>query len=349
MATYVLPSFNLPVNIWRAASPPPAPPAISTVGNLSPGRIMGVPPIGVGMDEPIMGGMWLRLPPGTDVRDAKWGGADDIVEAPAGSGRMYTVAWVDDIGLGFVNEHRFAVLAGKPSWPTPFPGGGGGPPPPPPHAFYTPTTGNSGGLGVNALGLMSGAVAGASDGMLFAICYANITGGAIAVTCDGLAVPGFTNVAVPPSLGITAFLGVTYFSNGVGTHLWQAQMSGANTAYMMMACVNVTNLSLVGLHGPGTNTGLHTPPVSVSMSGGEVTVAGTVVGSAFLELSAANVPNNFAAPFVDFSPPQSMAVLGNFLLMNFGGIAAAPAVPTTATRNAGATFNTWGGVAIGLR
>jgi len=74
----------------------------------------------------------LLLPAETDIRDGSVGGEADIVEAPAGSGRWYSVISVDDMGKGFPNEHRFALLhkifeAMNPllfpgaNWPTPIP------------------------------------------------------------------------------------------------------------------------------------------------------------------------------------------------------------------------------------
>lgn len=74
----------------------------------------------------------LLLPAGTDVRDGSTGGEADIIEVPAGSGRWYSVMSVDDMGKGFPNEHRFALLhkiyerlnpilfLGA-NWPTPIP------------------------------------------------------------------------------------------------------------------------------------------------------------------------------------------------------------------------------------
>lgn len=52
----------------------------------------------------------LLLPALTDVRDGSCMFDTDIVEVPAGSGRWYSVLTVDDIGKGFPNEHRFALL-----------------------------------------------------------------------------------------------------------------------------------------------------------------------------------------------------------------------------------------------
>lgn len=52
----------------------------------------------------------LLLPAGTDVRSFPLNPVSDMVEVPKGTGRWYIVAFVDDIGKGFANEHRCAVL-----------------------------------------------------------------------------------------------------------------------------------------------------------------------------------------------------------------------------------------------
>jgi len=56
--------------------------------------------------------MVLLLPKLTDIWDGSglFGAVADLVECPAGSGRWYGVSNVDDIGKGFANEHRAAVL-----------------------------------------------------------------------------------------------------------------------------------------------------------------------------------------------------------------------------------------------
>jgi hypothetical protein len=64
--------------------------------------------------------MDLLLPPGVDVRGPLSATLADIVEVPAGSGRFYTVTFVDDIGKGFPNEHRCAVIS-QVRVPTPLP------------------------------------------------------------------------------------------------------------------------------------------------------------------------------------------------------------------------------------
>jgi hypothetical protein len=74
--------------------------------------------------------MWLRLPIGTDIRDPKAPAGADTCEVPRHSQRFYTVQWVDDIGFGFTNEHRFAIIQALGTWPTPFPNGQTGPLPP---------------------------------------------------------------------------------------------------------------------------------------------------------------------------------------------------------------------------
>jgi len=125
MPVYVLPTFNLDVNLWHNGNTPPAPPDTITVGNLTPGRrTIGKYATETGGAE-LPANMFLLVPLGTDIRDAKGGTGDDLAEVPAGSGRFYTVRFVDDIGFGFSNEHRFAILSGLGPWPIPFPAGDG--------------------------------------------------------------------------------------------------------------------------------------------------------------------------------------------------------------------------------
>lgn len=68
----------------------------------------------------------ILLPPGTDIRDQYSApiNAPDYVEVPSGSGCFYQVMWVNDIGKGFSNEHRYATLAKTTAaggWPVPIP------------------------------------------------------------------------------------------------------------------------------------------------------------------------------------------------------------------------------------
>lgn len=120
---FVLPTFNLAVNLWHNGNVPPAAPDVITIGNLTPGRrTIGKFASEVGGAE-APANMFLLVPAGTDIRDAKGGTGDDLAEVPAGSGRFYTVRFVDDIGFGFANEHRFGILSGLGPWPIPFPHG----------------------------------------------------------------------------------------------------------------------------------------------------------------------------------------------------------------------------------
>ena len=66
--------------------------------------------------------MNLLLPAGTDVRGPQDVRSFDMCEVPAGSGRWYSVVFVDDIGRGFPNEHRTAGLHAMVGvWVPPYP------------------------------------------------------------------------------------------------------------------------------------------------------------------------------------------------------------------------------------
>lgn len=115
------PTFNLRCFIWRFGNPHTNPPDVISICNLALGRRSGIL-LGAGADlHQEQGGMWLLLPKGTDIRDSKAPAGPDTVEVGAGTGRKYVVAWVDDAGGGFPNEHRFAEIVGVASWPVPFP------------------------------------------------------------------------------------------------------------------------------------------------------------------------------------------------------------------------------------
>lgn len=117
-----LPTFNLDVNIWRNASGPPAAPDVTVKGNLAWGRrVSSNQGIEDPQGEPFM---TLLLPPGTDIRSSRTASGFDWVEAPAGTGRLYKTLGVDDIGKGFSNEHRAAILVATSNfgvWPSPIP------------------------------------------------------------------------------------------------------------------------------------------------------------------------------------------------------------------------------------
>jgi hypothetical protein len=111
-ARYVIPTFNVVVNIWRGTivAGPPVAPALNPLANLSPGILA---PIAPGANLALM---ILRVAALTDIRDPYCtGGVGDYVECPAGSGRWYQVTQVDDVAKSFTNEHRFALLAKCPN------------------------------------------------------------------------------------------------------------------------------------------------------------------------------------------------------------------------------------------
>lgn len=121
---FTLPTFNIDVHIWNPPTVPPAAPSLTVRGNLAWGK--RVFPGLVGTSSYQEHGMTLLLPAGTDVQTAVQNNlnAYSVVEAPAGSGRFYIVVFVDDLGKGFDNEHRGAVLIQTRNygdWPRPMP------------------------------------------------------------------------------------------------------------------------------------------------------------------------------------------------------------------------------------
>lgn len=119
-----LPNFNLTVGVWRAwQSPATDPPALLTSGNLALGRRVSNALTGGQYYDYSAGlAMELLLPKGTDVRSyEKTFVGNDYVEVPFGSGRYYQVTWVDDVGKGFANEYRLALLTAWNAWPVPIP------------------------------------------------------------------------------------------------------------------------------------------------------------------------------------------------------------------------------------
>jgi len=110
---FTLPDFNISVEIYNRTPFPPVTPRLTVMGNLAFSRRTARSTFEWNDNEfGIL--MYLLLPALTDVRDdSSFGGSAasaDIVQAPAGSGRFYLVTSVDDIGKGFPNEHRCALL-----------------------------------------------------------------------------------------------------------------------------------------------------------------------------------------------------------------------------------------------
>lgn len=107
---YRLPNFNLTSGIGPNLQA--YPPRLTSLSNLAWGnRTSQTYTFGITNATTARMLMTLLLPKGTDIRGpANIGGVVDSVECPIGSGRYYFVLGVDDIGKGFPNEHRAAVL-----------------------------------------------------------------------------------------------------------------------------------------------------------------------------------------------------------------------------------------------
>lgn len=116
---YSIPQMPLVVHVWSDGFSPPAPPRV-----ISPAQLRGIghpEAVLVGTPPSTSFAMLLCVPEGTDLRDSTSVSGKDLVECPAGSGRLYRVHFVDDMAKGFANEWRFAIIGKLASWPTPIP------------------------------------------------------------------------------------------------------------------------------------------------------------------------------------------------------------------------------------
>jgi hypothetical protein len=125
---FVVPQFPIMCNVFTADLVS-LPPRLTCPCNLAWGRRVAHPSIEtdqISTASTFSPNMTLLVPALTDLRDSINAGGQDGVEVPAGSGRFYFVVYVDDIGKGFANEHRAAIIVkrGAPGtnvWPTPIP------------------------------------------------------------------------------------------------------------------------------------------------------------------------------------------------------------------------------------
>jgi hypothetical protein len=126
---YTLPTFNLVCDVFTPAAANVLVPAGAIIRevdlpcNLAWGRRVNVASTGGTMAPGVpLTAVTLLLPKGADVRGPQDITSADVIEVPAGSGRWYGVYAVDDIGKGFANEHRAAVLlACAGTWTPPYP------------------------------------------------------------------------------------------------------------------------------------------------------------------------------------------------------------------------------------
>jgi len=120
---FVLPTFNLQANIYTWSNPQAyVTPRLTVDCQLrAPSMTVASTSINPGGTY---SGMVLLVPPLTDLRDhfSSPGTHGDSIEVPAGSGRFYYCLFCDDVGKGFPNEHRFAILfKTQYIWPVPMP------------------------------------------------------------------------------------------------------------------------------------------------------------------------------------------------------------------------------------
>jgi hypothetical protein len=109
--SFSVPTFNLTCGVWSGPWLAKAH-RFDVLGNLAFGRRSNSQFPATGFFGDVAGQSYplLLMPAGTDVRCELQGNPDDVVEIPVGSGRWYQVMMVEDIGKGFLNEHRCACV-----------------------------------------------------------------------------------------------------------------------------------------------------------------------------------------------------------------------------------------------
>lgn len=120
---FVVPAMPIEFHAWTNGDDPLTdPPRVTDFCNLAWGKRVSSYQGEIGTpNEPVMTLLCLAL---TDIRGPQNSGGADVIECPKDSGRFYTCLGVDDIGKGFPNEHRAAILAWTTdfgAWPSPIP------------------------------------------------------------------------------------------------------------------------------------------------------------------------------------------------------------------------------------
>lgn len=207
---YRVPLFPSVVAVWHSPNVPPAGPDVLFNCQLTPGRRAITPYVIHPAGSVIPGVIHALLPKGADIRDAKAASGPDLVECPVGSGRFYDVTFVDDIGLGFTNEHRFAQLRGIPTWPTPFPTSRY------PEGVTAIPLGSGTSAGVPVVNLLFNVVI-PFPGVLFIVVadYNSAAGGCAAFVTSGTTFPAFQSPIVA-AVGQTAFTAIFPFPVAAG-------------------------------------------------------------------------------------------------------------------------------------
>ena len=127
---FTIPTFNLTCNVYRWILPP-GPLSVVSLSpdcNLAFSRRAATGILDSSDTIDYQGIMFLLVPKLTDIRSQVCYSAvsdkTDLIECPAGSGRIYAVQSVDDVGKGFANEFRCAVIRQTYAyglWPSPIP------------------------------------------------------------------------------------------------------------------------------------------------------------------------------------------------------------------------------------
>jgi len=120
---FVLPTFNITADIYTwSTTGLPTTPRLTVDCQLRPPAMTNASSSVA--SSTFHCGMVMLVAKETDVRDyyCAPGNSPDVVQCPPGSGRWYTVYYVDDVAKGFANEHRFVILQKYGFvWPTPIP------------------------------------------------------------------------------------------------------------------------------------------------------------------------------------------------------------------------------------
>lgn len=270
MTVYRQPTFNLLAAVWRNGNPTANPPDLVTPANLSPGRLVQSALSNIGTGADVIGGMWLRVPAQTDIRDGKDAVGPDTVEVPIGSGRFYRAVWVDDIGSGFSNEHRFAELLGLAPWPVPFPGGGGGV-----TISWTTGTGYGGSAGV-AVNAINPNFSVSRVGTYVLVVHLAQAPAAEVVTINGVVIAPDQSQGPLVRGGVTSFVNIYHVTTVVGFNTVNIAIPAAGTGIFQFSTVFVylgLNLLDAGGNSIGALSVPSVTPAAPSVAAPEIFVA----------------------------------------------------------------------------
>lgn len=313
--TYSLPNFNLVAKVWRFGLPLSGPPSVTTVCALTPGQLTATALAKYSAGVGVFGGMWGTFPAATNIQDAKNGIGPDSVEIPAGSGRTYQAIWVDDIGGGYSNEHRFAELVPFGTWPTPFPGCNAiAPPPPGPSVWTALGSATSLGFPVLTLSAPSATVTGVGDLVVFTV---NLIGPPIVGLTANIGGP-----AIMPSAGpVTKTIGPAtcsvyswWFISPGGVILPTVTIPFPGSPAQCLAATLTGHRTT-----PTLSAVANDPPLAPFISFSTVGPAIQGVLGTFVQIDTLGFPG-FALPFLNLGPENVDTVAGHNYALSTGGM-----------------------------